>query len=99
MPKVLVAEDEALIAWLLRTELEAQGYEVAVFPDGMHALEEVRRGAAFDVLVTDLNMPRMRGEELIRRLRQERRGLPVVVMIGSPPRTARQASPPKVMGS
>src|SRR5919107_1109138 len=43
------------------------------------------RRAALDVLVTDLNMPRMGGEDLIRALRAERPGLPVVVVTGSAP--------------
>src|SRR5215208_7462146 len=47
-----------------------------------------RRGGwavALGVLVTDLNMPRMGGDDLIRALRAERPGLPVVVVTGSAP--------------
>ena len=83
---VLVAEDEALIALSLADLLEAEGYEVAVAPDGEDALAAARRlGDALCVLVTDLNMPRMSGEDLIRALRAERPGLPVVVVTGSAP--------------
>ena len=83
---VLVAEDEALIALSLADLLEAEGYEVAVAPDGEDALAAARRlGDALCVLVTDLNMPRMGGEDLIRALRAERPGLPVVVVTGSAP--------------
>ena len=42
-------------------------------------------GDALDVLVTDLNMPNMSGEDLIRALRAERPGLPIIVVTGSPP--------------
>ena len=84
--RVLVAEDEALIALSLSDLLEAEGYEVAVAFDGADALDAARRmGEALRVLVTDLNMPRMGGEDLIRALRAERPGLPVVVVTGSPP--------------
>jgi CheY-like chemotaxis protein len=83
---VLVAEDEALIALSLADLLEAEGYDVAVAPDGEDALAAARRlGDALCVLVTDLNMPRMGGEDLIRALRAERPGLPVVVVTGSAP--------------
>ena len=84
--QVLVAEDEALIALSLADLLEAEGHEVVLAPDGADALEAARRlGGALDVLVTDLNMPRMGGEDLIRELRAERPGLPVVVVTGSAP--------------
>ena len=83
---VLVAEDEALIALSLADLLEAEGYEVVVAPDGADALDAARRlGGALDVLVTDLNMPRLGGEDLIRAVRAERPGLPVVVVTGSAP--------------
>ncbi len=84
--RVLVAEDEALIALSLADLLEAEGHEVVVAPDGADALDAARRlGDALDALVTDLNMPRMGGEDLIRALRAERPGLPVVVVTGSAP--------------
>jgi FixJ family two-component response regulator len=52
----------------------------------LDALDAARRlGDALAVLVTDLNMPRMGGEDLIRALRAERPGLPVVVVTGSAP--------------
>lgn len=84
--RVLLAEDEALIALSLADLLEAEGHEVAVAADGAEALAAARRmGGALAALVTDLNMPRMGGEDLIRALRAERPGLPVVVVTGSSP--------------
>ncbi len=84
--RVLLAEDEALIALSLADLLEAEGHEVVLAPDGADALAAARRlGDALGVLVTDLNMPRLGGEDLIRELRAERPGLPVVVVTGSAP--------------
>ena len=85
--KILVAEDEVLIALSIADLLEAEGHDVVVAPDGADALDAARRlGDALRVLVTDLNMPRMGGEDLIRALRAERPGLPVVVVVtGSAP--------------
>src|SRR5215218_9925287 len=84
--RVLVAEDEALIALSLADVLEAEGRDVTLAPDGADALVMARElGDALGVLVTDLNMPRMGGEDLIRELRAERPGLPVVVVTGSAP--------------
>jgi CheY-like chemotaxis protein len=84
--RILIAEDEALIALSLADSLEADGHRVALAYDGAEALAQARRmGGALDLLVTDLNMPGLTGEELIRALRAEHPGLPVVVVTGSPP--------------
>ena len=87
--RILVAEDEALVAALLADLLEEAGYEVALAADGEQALERAAEaegtGRRFDVLVTDLNMPRLCGEGLIRAVRARDPGLPVVVVTGSPP--------------
>ena len=84
--RVLLAEDEALIALSLADLLEAEGHDVVLAPDGAEALDAARRlGDALGALVTDLNMPRMGGEDLIRAVRAERPGLPVVVVTGSAP--------------
>jgi CheY-like chemotaxis protein len=84
--RVLIAEDEALVALSLGDLLEAEGHEIEIAFDGAAALTAARRlGALLDVLVTDLNMPYLSGEALIHDLRAERPGLPVVVVTGSPP--------------
>ena len=84
--KVLVAEDEALIALSLAALLEAEGYDVTVAPDAADALDAARRmGDAPRGWVTDLNTPRLGGEDLTRELRARRPGLPVVVGTGSAP--------------
>ncbi len=84
---MLAAEDETLIALSLADPLEDEGHDVTLAADGAEALHAARRlGDALGALVTDLNMPRMGGESLIRALRAERPGLPVVVVTGSPPR-------------
>jgi CheY-like chemotaxis protein len=84
--RVLLAEDEALIALSLADLLEAEGYDVAIAADGIEALRQARRlESGFDVLMTDLNMPFITGEDLIRALRAARPDLPVIVVTGSAP--------------
>lgn len=89
--RILVADDEALVAVSLADLLEADGYDVTLAFDGEQALERAvaalaeAGGRRFDVLVTDLNMPRMGGEDLIRAVRARDPDLPVVVVTGSPP--------------
>lgn len=89
MPRrILVAEDEALLALSLADILEAEGYDVTLAFDGEQALGRAtaaEEGRRYDALVTDLNMPRLSGEELIRELRARRPEMPVLVVTGSPP--------------
>ena len=83
--RVLMAEDEWLAAEVLEEGLIDAGFEVLPARDGEAALDLVTAGAGFDVLLTDLRMPRLDGRELIARLRACRPDLPVVVMTGYPP--------------
>jgi CheY-like chemotaxis protein len=85
--RILVADDEALIALTLSDMLEADGNEVHLAFNGAAAMEAAQRlGQALDMLVTDLNMPGLSGEDLIRRLSANQPRLPIVVLTGSPPR-------------
>ena len=84
--RILLAEDEAMVALSIADLLEDEGYQVSVAGDGVAALAWARHmGDALDVLVTDLNMPVMGGEALIRALRADRPELPVIVVTGSAP--------------
>ncbi|SDB09343.1 response regulator [Belnapia rosea] len=87
--RVLVAEDEPLAAMVVEDVLTELGYEVLLASDGVEALHLAERHA-FDVLVTDLAMPRMTGWDLIPRLRLQRPDLPVVVMTGFLPPNGRE---------
>lgn len=80
--RILVAEDEPLAALVIEEALTDFGHEVHLAPDGLAALELAEREGPFDVLVTDLAMPRLPGWELIPRLRAAHPELPVVVMTG-----------------
>ncbi|MBP2233392.1 CheY-like chemotaxis protein [Azospirillum agricola] len=80
---VLVVEDEVLVAWALRAILEEAGYQVTLAHDGVQALALQAQTPA-DVLLTDLQMPRLGGLALIRQLRAACPTLPVVVMTGAP---------------
>jgi CheY-like chemotaxis protein len=79
--RILVAEDEPLAALVLQEALAAEGHRILLAEDGAVALT-LAESEPFDVLVTDLAMPRLGGLGLIRHLRAERPDLPVVVMTG-----------------
>ena len=77
---ILVAEDEVLIGMAVEQELQERGHAVTMAGDGQAALELEAQLGPFDAVVTDMQMPRLRGDELVRRLRASRPDLPVVVM-------------------
>lgn len=79
--RVLLVEDAIVTRELERSILEAAGYQVVTAFDGVDALEKLERDA-FQLVITDIEMPRMDGLELTARIRQEPRwsGLPVVIV-------------------
>lgn len=68
--RVLVVEDDAEIADVLRRSLRQEGYEVRTSADGVEALD-VATGFVPDLVVLDLGLPRLDGIEVCRRLRAE----------------------------
>jgi two-component system, OmpR family, response regulator MprA len=68
--RVLVAEDDAEIAEVLRRSLRQEGYEVRTSADGVEALA-MATGFIPDLVVLDLGLPRLDGVEVCRRLRAE----------------------------
>jgi excisionase family DNA binding protein len=79
---ILVADDERTLASTIRDALVDQGHEVAVAEDGSQALDLLTSGRHFDLLITDIRMPRMGGLELLRHLRQLNEDLPTIVISG-----------------
>jgi two-component system response regulator HydG len=76
---ILVVEDDVEMLSLLHDELGEAGFDVHAVPSAQEALEHVRVRAV-DAVVTDLVMPGMRGDELLRQLRAAAPGVPVVIM-------------------
>jgi PAS domain S-box-containing protein len=80
---VLLAEDERSVREATRSLLERLGYRVLVAEDGLAAEAlACAEGTAFDLLLTDVVMPRLDGRALAERLRARFPGLPVVLMSG-----------------
>jgi len=79
--RILVAEDSITVREVERQLLLRMGYDVAVAVDGMDAWNQLRAGR-FDMLVTDIDMPRMNGIELVRTVRADPRfaHLPIAVV-------------------
>ncbi|HRY81895.1 MAG TPA: sigma-54 dependent transcriptional regulator [Spirochaetia bacterium] len=78
---ILVADDERNIREGLAEALRLEGYEVALAADGEEALKAVEEGR-IDLVVTDLRMPKVSGNEVLKRVAGSYPGMPVIVLTG-----------------
>jgi len=78
MSRVLLVDDEPAIRKVVRDALERDGHEVVAAIDGQEALERFEEGT-FDLVVTDLAMPRVDGLELVKEIRRSS-AVPVLVL-------------------
>lgn len=84
MSRILVVDDEYLIADILSYALQDAGYEVETAANGAKALVELEKGR-FDLVITDYMMPMKNGEELAREIRatDALKHLPILLMSGA----------------
>jgi two-component system chemotaxis sensor kinase CheA len=89
--RVLVAEDSITSRTLLKNILEASGFQVRTAIDGIDALTLLKT-EEFDIVVSDVEMPRMDGFGLTAAIRQDKdvAGLPVVLVTGLESREDRE---------
>ncbi|MFC4277640.1 hybrid sensor histidine kinase/response regulator [Achromobacter aloeverae] len=80
--RILVVDDSLTVRELERKLLQNRGYEVAVAVDGMDGWNMLRAGT-YDLVVTDVDMPRMDGIELVTRIRHDTRLQSLHVMVVS----------------
>ncbi len=79
--RCLVVEDEADVRDMIRDMLSIGGHRVTLAVDGAEAAERFRR-ETFDIVITDLAMPRVDGLQLARIVKSERPNIPVLVLTG-----------------
>jgi two-component system KDP operon response regulator KdpE len=77
--RILIVDDEPPIRRLLRTSLVSQGFQIVEAATGREALDEVGQ-ARPDLIVLDLGLPDMQGQEVIRLLRGQGSSVPIVVL-------------------
>lgn len=91
MTRILIAEDEERITSFLERGLRANGFTTQVVRTGPHAVD-LARDEDFDLLILDLGLPQMDGQEVLRRIRARGERIPVVIL------TARDAVEDTVAG-
>ncbi|EJC73518.1 PAS domain S-box [Rhizobium leguminosarum bv. trifolii WSM2012] len=80
--KILLVDDDALIAMSSVDMLEDLGHEVVEANSGLEALELIRNGQPFDLVITDYSMPGMTGAQLAEAARDILPALPIVLATG-----------------
>ncbi len=79
--RILAVDDEKFVRDLLRKVLSKQGYELDIACDGIEAQEKMEKGR-YDLVVTDVVMPRLEGFELLRWVKLHYPGVKVIVLTG-----------------
>ena len=86
---ILVADDDRVVRRIVVAKLYGLGYEIEEAEDGQEVLEILGEGEVPDLLITDSNMPRLHGLQLVRKLRESENKaisiLPIIML------TARQS--------
>jgi CheY-like chemotaxis protein len=78
--RLLIAEDDGQLRELLCEVLQAEGFETVATANGAEALALFRGGHPCDAIITDDDMPRLRGRDLVLILRAEGCALPIVLI-------------------
>ena len=79
--RILVVDDEKVIREILAEFLELEGYQVKTCEDGQKALDELRL-RPYDLVISDLKMPRLSGLQLLEKLTAENINVLTVIMTG-----------------
>ncbi|HVK74844.1 MAG TPA: response regulator, partial [Kofleriaceae bacterium] len=79
--RILVVDDEKVIREILAEFLMLEGYAVGAVEDGQKALEELRL-RPYDLVISDLKMPRLSGLQLLEKLAEENINVLTVIMTG-----------------
>jgi DNA-binding response OmpR family regulator len=80
--RILVVDDERAVGDMLQSMLTAAGYDVSQERSSTVAAELLKQPEQYDLLVTDVQMPKVTGLDLVRQLRQAGSTMPVLLISG-----------------
>lgn len=80
--RILIAEDDSILADGLSRSLRYEGYAVDVVHDGVSA-DSALQLQNFDLLILDLDLPRKKGLDVLRAIRQRQDGIPILILTAS----------------
>ena len=89
--RLMVVDDEPIVCKRLKQILEKAGYDVAVFDNGLHAINELEKNT-YDIIVTDLKMEGVDGMMILEAAKKKNPGTKVIMVTGfAEMETAKQA--------
>ncbi len=83
--KILIVDDEVIMRELLVDYFDMFDYETDIANDGMEALEKILSGngdESYNLVISDINMPKMGGTVLLKKIKEKYSKLPVIIMTG-----------------
>ena len=80
MKTILVVDDSSTMVMSLKSSLEISGFKVDTAADGQLAMDKLKAGVKPDLIITDINMPRMDGLQLIQNVRKLMRFVPILAL-------------------
>jgi CheY-like chemotaxis protein len=83
--RILVVDDDPMAGEMTCAVLEDSGHQVVVAENGVDATEALSQAAAFDMVVSDMNMPLVSGIDLFRNLRDQGETIPFILLTGDDP--------------
>src|SRR5947209_19455055 len=78
-PRILIVEDEDTVRHVMEAVLDKEGYDTTSAPDAEQAVEAMQK-SAFDLVITDLHLPRSSGIDVLKRARSICADTTVIVM-------------------
>jgi two-component system chemotaxis response regulator CheY len=89
MKTIFLIDDSATMMMSVKTTLEISGYKVETAADGEQAMGKINKGLKPDLIITDINMPKMDGIEFIRNARKILRFTPILTLTTESQQTKR----------
>ena len=83
MAKILIVEDEKPINQLMKQNLVLQGHQVVQAFDGEEALEKLDERADYDLVILDIQLPKMSGFEILDKLKEEKKEIPNIILVSA----------------
>ncbi len=80
--KILVVEDEAIIREMLEEMLSGNGFKVSPAKDGLDAIEKIKKDNSIELVILDMNMPRMNGKDAFFEIKKINPGVKILIATG-----------------
>ena len=81
--RALIVDDDPFVSEMLAEILQSEGCAVETAGDGGEAYDKFHADPDFTIVISDMNMPRMNGMQLVRKLRDEKVDVPIVILTGN----------------